>query len=261
MNNKPTAIVIGGGQTLGAFLSKGLADAGYRVAVADLNGDNAERVAAEINAAHGAGSAAGFAADATNEAAVDELAAAVDRTFGRSDLLLYSAGVAKASPIWDFPLKDFQRSLDVNLTGYFLCARAFARLMIRDGIHGRIIEINSKSGKVGSKYNAGYSAAKFGGVGLTQSLALDLADRGITVNALMLGNLLKSPMFQSLIPEYAKKLGIAEEAVEQAYIDKVPLKRGCDYQDVLNVLLFYASDRASYCTGQSINITGGQVMF
>ena len=260
MNNKPTAIVIGGGQTLGAFLSKGLADAGYRVAVADLNGDNAARVAAEINASRGAGRAAGFTADATDEAAVDALAGAVDATFGRSDLV-YSAGVAKASPIWEFPLKDFERSLAVNLTGYFLCARAFARLMMRDGIHGRIIEINSKSGKVGSKYNAGYSAAKFGGVGLTQSLALDLADRGITVNALMLGNLLKSPMFQSLIPEYAKKLGIAEEAVEQAYIDKVPLKRGCDYQDVLNVLLFYASDRASYCTGQSINITGGQVMF
>ena len=221
----------------------------------------AARVAAEINASRGAGRAAGFTADATDEAAVDALAGAVDATFGRSDLLVYSAGVAKASPIWEFPLKDFERSLAVNLTGYFLCARAFARLMMRDGIHGRIIEINSKSGKVGSKYNAGYSAAKFGGVGLTQSLALDLADRGITVNALMLGNLLKSPMFQSLIPEYAKKLGIAEEAVEQAYIDKVPLKRGCDYQDVLNVLLFYASDRASYCTGQSINITGGQVMF
>lgn len=256
-----TAIVIGGGQTLGAFLCKGLADAGYRVAVADINGDNAARVAAEINASRGAGCAAGFTADATDEAAVDALAGAVDATFGRSDLLVYSAGVAKASPIWEFPLKDFERSLAVNLTGYFLCARAFARLMMRDGIRGRIIEINSKSGKVGSKYNAGYSAAKFGGVGLTQSLALDLADRGITVNALMLGNLLKSPMFQSLIPEYAKKLGIAEEAVEQAYIDKVPLKRGCDYQDVLNVLLFYASDRASYCTGQSINITGGQVMF
>ena len=256
-----TAIVIGGGQTLGAFLCKGLADAGYRVAVADINGAKAARVAAGINASRGAGCAAGFTADATDEAAVDALAGAVDATFGRSDLLVYSAGVAKASPIWEFPLKDFERSLAVNLTGYFLCARAFARLMMRDGIRGRIIEINSKSGKVGSKYNAGYSAAKFGGVGLTQSLALDLADRGITVNALMLGNLLKSPMFQSLIPEYAKKLGIAEEAVEQAYIDKVPLKRGCDYQDVLNVLLFYASDRASYCTGQSINITGGQVMF
>ena len=256
-----TAIVIGGGQTLGAFLCKGLADAGYRVAVADLNGANAEAVAEEINATRGAGRAVGFTVDATDEASVDALAQAVDSTFGRSDLLVYSAGVAKASPIWDFPLKDFERSLAVNLTGYFLCARAFSRLMRRDGIRGRIIEINSKSGKVGSKYNSGYSAAKFGAVGLTHSLALDLADSGITVNALMLGNLLKSPMFQSLIPEYAKKLGIPEDQVEQTYIDKVPLKRGCDYQDVLNVLLFYASNKASYCTGQSINITGGQVMF
>ncbi len=72
--------------------------------------------------------------------------------------------------------------------GYFLCAREFSRLMIRDGIQGRIIQINSKSGKVGSKHNSGYSAAKFGGVGLTQSLALDLAEYGITVHSLMLGN-------------------------------------------------------------------------
>ena len=155
----PTAIVIGGGQTLGAFLCKGLAEAGYRVAVADLNGDNAARVAAEINASRGAGCAAGFTADATNEAAVDTLAGALDATFGRSDLLVSSAGVAKASPIWEFPLKDFERSLAVNLTGYFLCARAFARLMMRDGIRGRIIEINSKSGKVGRNFYAGYSAA------------------------------------------------------------------------------------------------------
>jgi sorbitol-6-phosphate 2-dehydrogenase len=68
-------------------------------------------------------------------------------------------------------------------------------------------------------------------------------------------------MFQSLLPQYAKKLGISPEEVEASYIAKVPLKRGCEYQDVLNVLLFYASDKASYCTGQSINITGGQVMF
>lgn len=258
---KKTAIVIGGGQTLGAFLSEGLADAGYRVAVADLNGDNAAAVAADICAKHGEGAAAGFAANACDEASVETLAASVDSVFGRSDLLVYSAGTAKASPIWDFALADFNRCVEVNLTGYFLCARAFAKLMMRDNIPGRIIQINSKSGKVGSKYNAGYSAAKFGGVGLTQSLALDLADKGITVNSLMLGNLLKSPMFQSLIPEYAKKLGIREDEVEQVYIDKVPLKRGCDYQDVLDVLLFYASEKASYCTGQSINITGGQVMF
>ncbi len=258
---KKVAVVVGGGQTLGEFLCKGIADAGYNVAVADLNIDNANKVADAINQKHGAGTAKGFGVDATNEESVIKLAQDVDNTFNRTDLMVYSAGVAKAAPITNFALSDFQLSVNVNLTGYFLCAREFAKLMLKHKTAGRIIQINSKSGKVGSKHNSGYSAAKFGGVGLTQSLALDLADYGITVNSLMLGNLLKSPMFQSLIPQYAKKLGIPENEVEQVYIDKVPLKRGCDYQDVLNVLLFYASDKASYCTGQSINITGGQVMF
>ena len=98
-------------------------------------------------------------------------------------------------------------------------------------------------------------------VGAPGVTALRLAEYGITVHSLMLGNLLKSPMFQSLLPQYATKLGIKPDQVEQYYIDKVPLKRGCDYQDVLNMLLFYASPKASYCTGQSINVTGGQVMF
>lgn len=258
---KKVAVVVGGGQTLGEFLCKGIADAGYNVAVADLNIENANKVADAINQKHGAGTAKGFGVDATNEESVINLAQDVDNTFNRADLMVYSAGVAKAAPITNFALSDFQLSVNVNLTGYFLCAREFAKLMLKHKTAGRIIQINSKSGKVGSKHNSGYSAAKFGGVGLTQSLALDLADYGITVNSLMLGNLLKSPMFQSLIPQYAKKLGIPENEVEQVYIDKVPLKRGCDYQDVLNVLLFYASDKASYCTGQSINITGGQVMF
>ncbi|QIQ21071.1 sorbitol-6-phosphate dehydrogenase [Zophobihabitans entericus] len=258
---KQVAVIIGGGQTLGAFLCKGVADAGYQVAVADLNQDNANKVAEEINQKHGAGTAKGFKVDATNEDDVINLYKSIEETFHHVDLMVYSAGVATASPINTFKLTDFNLSIAVNLTGYFLCARETARIMLKHKTAGRIIQINSKSGKVGSKHNSGYSAAKFGGVGLTQSLALDLAEYGITVNSLMLGNLLKSPMFQSLIPQYAKKLGIAESEVEQTYIDKVPLKRGCDYQDVLNVLLFYASDKASYCTGQSINITGGQVMF
>lgn len=258
---KQVAVIIGGGQTLGEFLCHGIADAGYQVVVADLNIDNANNVAQAINQKHGLGTAKGFGVDATNEESVIQLAQDVNSCFKRLDLMVYSAGIARAAPITNFELNDFQLSVNVNLTGYFLCAREFAKLMIEHKTAGRIIQINSKSGKVGSKHNSGYSAAKFGGVGLTQSLALDLADHGITVNSLMLGNLLKSPMFQSLIPQYAKKLGIPESQVEQVYIDKVPLKRGCDYQDVLNVLLFYASDKASYCTGQSINITGGQVMF
>ncbi|MGI0117522.1 sorbitol-6-phosphate dehydrogenase [Zooshikella sp. RANM57] len=254
------ALIVGGGQNLGAFLSKGLADDGYRVAVADLNGSNAEHTAGEIAERHGADHVLAIQANATDEADVRRMVRATDEQFGRIDLMVYNAGVAQASKIDVFPLDAWQRSIQVNLTGYFLCAREVSKVMIRQN-SGCIIQINSKSGKVGSKHNSGYSAAKFGGIGLTQSLALDLAEHNITVHSLMLGNLLKSPMFQSLLPQYAIKLGIPEEDVEQVYIDKVPLKRGCDYQDVLNVLKFYASDAASYCTGQSINITGGQVMF
>ncbi|MCR9422154.1 MULTISPECIES: sorbitol-6-phosphate dehydrogenase [unclassified Vibrio] len=255
------ALVVGGGQTLGEFLCLGLANEGYRVAVADLNGCSAEKVANRINQEYGQATAQGVEVDATKEQSVVNMVRQIDEFFGRIDLLVYSAGVAQAGKIDGFPLTAWQLSIDVNLTGYFLCAREVSKVMIREQRGGRIIQINSKSGKVGSKHNSGYSAAKFGGVGLTQSLALDLAEHKITVHSLMLGNLLKSPMFQSLLPQYAKKLGVPESEVEQIYIDKVPLKAGCEYQDVLNVLKFYASDEAAYCTGQSINITGGQVMF
>jgi sorbitol-6-phosphate 2-dehydrogenase len=254
------ALVIGGGQTLGEHLSLGLADEGYDVAVADLNLDNAIKVAAHISAEKGV-KGFGVHIDATDEESVIAAVKAVDQEFGKIDLLVFSAGVAKATKIDSFSLADFEFNLGVNLVGYFLASREVSKIMIRENKGGRIIQINSKSGKVGSKHNSGYSAAKFGGVGLTQSIALDLAEHNITVNSLMLGNLLKSPMFQSLIPQYAKKLGVPESEVEQLYIDKVPLKAGCDYEDVLNVLKFYASEGAKYCTGQSINITGGQVMF
>jgi sorbitol-6-phosphate 2-dehydrogenase len=255
-----TALVVGGGRNLGAFLAEGLADAGYAVAVADLAPHNARQVAEGIACRHGAERAVAVGVDATDPDSVAAMVSQVDAAFQRIDVLVYNAGVAQAAKITAFPVDAWQKSIAVNLTGYFLCARAVSQVMIRQG-GGRIIQINSKSGKVGSKHNCGYSASKFGGVGLTQSLALDLAEHNITVHSLMLGNLLKSPMFQSLIPQYAEKLGIPPGQVEQTYIDKVPLRRGCDYQDVLNVLKFYASEEASYCTGQSINITGGQVMF
>ena len=135
------AIVVGGGQTLGAFLCTGLAENGYRVAVADLNGDNAIKTANQINQKLGKNVAQGFQVDATNEQSVITLAHNVDQAFGRSDLLVYSAGMAKAAPITEFQIKDFDTSLQVNLVGYFLCAREFSKLMIRDHIPGRIIQI------------------------------------------------------------------------------------------------------------------------
>lgn len=196
-----------------------------------------------------------------NEAEVINTFNKIKNDFGKIDLMIYSAGIAKSKKITEFELKDFEITMAINTTGYFLCSRETSKIMIDTQTSGVIIQINSKSGKIGSKHNSAYSASKFAGVGLTQSLALDLAEHNIRVNSLMLGNLLKSPMFQSLIPQYAKKLGIPIEEVEQFYIDKVPLKRGCEYRYVLNTILFYGSESAAYMTGQSINITGGQVMF
>lgn len=256
-----TVVVIGGGQTLGEYICEGFAASGYKVGVADLNGENAAKVADSINTHNGPELAVGVQVNATDEESVKASFKTIKEQLGSIDVLVYSAGVAKASKITDFSLDDFNFNVSVNLNGYFLCAREAARYMVEQGNGGRILQINSKSGKVGSKHNAGYSSAKFAGVGLTQSIALDLADDNITVNSLMLGNLLESPMFQSLIPQYSKKLGLPEDKVMQHYIEKVPLKAGCGYDDVFNVLKFYAGDEAKYCTGQSINITGGQVMF
>lgn len=254
------AVIVGGGQTLGAFLSKGLGDARYDIAVLDLNKENAVNVAKDIENEFGV-KAIGYKVDVVNEVEVINIFNKIKNDFGKIDLMIYSAGIAKSKKITEFELEDFEITMAINITGYFLCSRETSKIMIDTQTSGVIIQINSKSGKIGSKHNSAYSASKFAGVGLTQSLALDLAEHNIRVNSLMLGNLLKSPMFQSLIPQYAKKLGIPIEEVEQFYIDKVPLKRGCEYSDVLNTILFYGSESAAYMTGQSINITGGQVMF
>ena len=126
---------------------------------------------------------------------------------------------------------------------------------------GSFIEINSKSGKKGSYKSSAYAASKFGGIGLTQSLGLELAEHGVRVNSICPGNLLDSPLWvNSLYSQYAEKWGITEDEVRQKYIDQVPMKRGCTYQDVSNVVVFLASDQAGYMTGQAINVTGGQEM-
>ena len=253
------ALVTGGAQGLGQAICRRLASEGCHVAVADINLAQAEATAALIGTTTDRRALA-VKMDVTDEASVQAGFGQTRAAFGRLDVMVANAGILIAHEITEFPAEKWRAVLNVDLFGYFLTAKEAAVIM-KAQRSGAIIQINSKSGKVGSKHNSGYSAAKFGGVGLTQSLALDLAEYGITVHSLMLGNLLKSPMFQSLLPQYATKLGIKAEEVEQYYIDKVPLKRGCDYQDVLNMLLFYASPKASYCTGQSINVTGGQVMF
>ncbi len=253
------ALVTGGAQGLGQALCERLAQEGCHVAVADLNGEGAVQTAAEIAEKSGRRTM-GLKVDVTNE---DEVAAMVDRTvaeFGRLDIFVSNAGVLVAEAIQDFPAEKWRFVMNVNLFGYFLCAKHAARVMIPQH-SGVIIQINSKSGKKGSYKSSAYAASKFGGIGLTQSLALELAEHGIRCNAICPGNLLDSPLWvNSLYKQYAKKWGITEEQVRQRYIDQVPMKRGCTYEDVANVLVFLASDQSSYMTGQAINVTGGQEM-
>ena len=198
-----------------------------------------------------------------NVANEEQVRALVDATvleFGRLDILVANAGVVRSGPVDELSLRDWQLVLDVNLTGYFLCAKHAAAVMKQQG-SGVIIQINSKSGKKGSFKNGAYAASKFGGIGLTQSIALELAEYGIRVNAICPGNLLDSPLWvNELYGQYAKRLGISEAEVRQKYVDQVPMKRGCTYDDVANVMVFLASDQSSYMTGQAVNVTGGQEM-
>ncbi|MBM3458413.1 MAG: sorbitol-6-phosphate dehydrogenase [Armatimonadetes bacterium] len=250
------ALVTGAGQGLGEALAHRLAAEGCLVTAADRNGPQAEAVAAAIRET--GSRALGLQADVTSESEVEEMVARTVAEWGSLDILVANAGVLKSHDIQEFPLADWQFVLNVNLTGYFLCARAAARVMAAQR-RGVIIQINSKSGKKGSFRNSAYAASKFGGIGLTQSLALDLAPYGVRVNAVCPGNLLDGTLWtQSLYELYARKWGISPEEVRKKYEDQVPLGRGCTYADVANVVLFLAGDESAYMTGQAINVTGGQ---
>jgi len=253
------ALVTGGAQGLGRALCLRLAQEGARVVVADLNGEQARNTADEIAAATGRRTLA-ITVDVTDEAQVEAMVQRALDEFGRLDILVANAGILFSGPVEDFPADRWRKIIDVNLVGYFLCAKHAARVM-KAQRSGVIVQINSKSGKKGSYKNSAYAASKFGGIGFTQSIALELAEFGVRVNAVCPGNLLDSPLWvNSLYKQYAERLGISEEEVRQRYIDQVPMKRGCTYDDVANLVVFLASDQSSYMTGQAINVTGGQEM-
>jgi sorbitol-6-phosphate 2-dehydrogenase len=255
------ALVTGGAQGLGQAICQRLAKEGCHVIVADLNEEKAIQTAESVTALTNRRSIA-VKVDVSEEAQVEAMVNRCVQKFGRLDILVANAGILLAEEITEFPAK-WRAVMNVNLFGYFLCAKHAARVM-KVQKSGAIIEINSKSGKKGSFKNSAYAASKFGGIGLTQSIALDLAEYGVRVNAVCPGNLLDSPLWtegpNALFKQYARNRGITEEQVRQIYVDQVPMKRGCSYDDVCNVVVFLASDQASYMTGQAINVTGGQEM-
>ncbi len=254
-----SAIVTGAAQGLGEAIARRLAVEGCSVLIADVNTEKAEAAAAAIVEATGQ-RVIGKKVDVTDPDGCGIMVEEAVAAFGRLDILVANAGILKAGDITEMDPSDWRRVLDVNLTGYFLCAQAAARVM-RNQKSGSIVQINSKSGKKGSFRNAAYAASKFGGIGLTQSIALDLAPDGVRVNAVCPGNLLDGTLWQnSLFDQYAQTQGLSPEQVRAKYESQVPLGRGATYDDVSGVVVFLCSPDAAYMTGQAINVTGGQEM-
>lgn len=252
-------IITGGAQGLGAHLGKRFAEEGAHIVVADLQLEVAEEFCHSLELEYGNKTLA-CKVDVTDESSVEAMVAATLEKFGKVDVLVANAGIVISGETTEFDVNRWRKVIDVDLVGYFICAKQVLKAMIPQK-SGAIVQINSKSGKAGSYKNSAYAAAKFGGIGLTQSLALEVAELGIRVNAVCPGNLLDSPLWvNSLYKQYSEKLGIPESEVRKSYEDKVPMKRGCSYDNVADMVLFLASDKASYVTGQAMNVTGGQIM-
>lgn len=264
--NDRAAVVTGGAQGLGEALCRRLAAEGCDVMIGDVQGEAAEAAASQIAAATGRRVLAARV-DVTDEDDVRALFDAAEAAFGKVDIAVANAAILIAEPIVEADAARWRAVMNVNLYGNFLTFKHACRVM-RPRRRGSIIQINSKSGKKGSAANSAYAASKFGGLGLVQSVALEMAPHGVRCNAVCPGNLLDSPLWtdpeRGLFVQYlrAGKVpgAVSVEDVRRAYVAQVPLRRGCSYDDVANVVVFLASDASSYMTGQAINVTGGQEM-
>jgi sorbitol-6-phosphate 2-dehydrogenase len=265
------AVVTGAAQGFGFEIATDLASQGAWVALADINVDGVNAAAAKINAACGREAAIGVA---VNVADIDSLKAALEQVvaaFGGVDLFVANAGVLRAGSVKELSVKDLDFVTNVNYKGYFLSVQAVAPIMALQHqalpeVWFDIVQINSKSGLVGSNKNGAYAGSKFGGIGLTQSFAMELVEDGIKVNSICPGNFYDGPLWsdpqRGLFRQYldSGKVPGAKtfEDVKRFYESKVPMRRGCTTPDVMKAI-YYLMEQA-YETGQAIPVTGGQVM-
>lgn len=264
-------IVTGAAQGFGEGIARAIAAQGGYVIAADMNLAGANIVAASLCEAHGAGAALAVQVNVTEEASVRHMVEEAVLHYGGLDGMISCAGIVISGDLSALTLDQFEKVTKVNYTGYYLCAKYASAVMKQQHAAtpeymADIIEINSKSGLEGSKANFAYAGSKFGGIGLTQSFALELAPFGIKVNAVCPGNLLDGPLWsdpeRGLFKQYlnAGKVPGAKtvEDVRRFYEAKVPLGRGCTVDDVAKAIVYLVEQQ--YETGQALPVTGGQVM-
>jgi NAD(P)-dependent dehydrogenase (short-subunit alcohol dehydrogenase family) len=243
------AVVTGGASGIGLAISERLARDGAKVAIFDLNGDDAAKEAAEI-AADG-GTAVGLAVDVSDRDAVERAVAEVHGRFGPVTILVNNAGKEGFARFLDITTDKWNELLAVNLTGTFHCCQVVLPDMIEAG-WGRIVNISSSSTHGGQPYMTHYVASKSGMVGLTKSLALEFGPEGITVNTIPPG-FIDTPMTRRNDAKGRLGPGGMEEAAA-----RTPVRRAGLPEDIANACAFLVSDEAGYITGQIIGVNGGR---
>lgn len=264
------AIVTGSAQGFGAGIAENLAMLGASVAVCDMNYDGALKEAQKIKDEYGTDAIA-VNVNVTDEESVKNMICETVCAFGGLDIFVNNAGVVRAGSLEEMTKQNFEFVTSVDYTAFFICTKyAVAPMKLQrqyaPDYMCDVIEINSKSGLEGSNKNFAYAGAKFGGIGLTQSFALELAPYGIKVNAVCPGNFLDGPLWsdpeKGLFVQYLKagKVPGAKTVadVRAAYEAKVPLGRGCTVPDVARAIRYIVEQK--YETGQALPVTGGQTM-
>ena len=241
------AIVTGAGQGIGRAISFGLAGEGARVVLADINAKGAKAAAAEIEE-KGSESLA-CQVDVSQAESVQNLKELTLRRFGRIDILVNNAGIYPICSVSEMTEEVWDRVVDTNLGGNFLCSRAVVPFM-RSAKAGRIICVSSTIGYKGAKHGAHYAASKAGIIGFVKALAREVAPDGITVNAICPG-----------VTDTAQPRGHRSEEELMSQAKSIPLGRIGQPGDMVGPVMFLASDAAAYITGQALMVTGGAFMF
>ena len=243
--NSKIAIVTGAGQGIGRAIAEKLAAEGATVVITDIDGALAEATAKDLG-----GQAIGLATDVTDREAVRAMVDAVRERFARIDVLVNNAGWDKAQPFVESDPADWDRVIQINLYGVLNTCHAVLPVMAAQG-YGAVVNIGSDAGRVGSSGEAVYSAAKGGVIAFTKSAAREMARHQVRMNCVCPGPT-DTALFASMGGDNPK--------LREALIKAIPFRRLAQPSDLANAVAFYASDEASFITGQTVSVSGGLTM-